>query len=294
MNLGGDMKKVLFLVFISIFIFGIKLNTKAQVLEGPPRDAIYDRTTISQVDPIPYCNIREADVIWSRRIWRTIDMREKMNQPFYYPTQPQNGWKNFAQIIWDGLREGTITAYSAKLEVDDQFLVPLTFKELMDQLKRTEKKTLSRPDNQDDKFDTTIVTDFDPAEVNKLRIKEDWVFDRQRSVQEVRILGICLVKPYISPTTGEAMGDQPICWVYFPECRNLLVKNEQFNLKNGVAGRLSYDDVFMKRMFASYIYKFENVYDRTINEYETGVGALLEADKAKRNLFEFEQNIWEY
>jgi gliding motility associated protien GldN len=284
------MKKALFLVFISIFLIGFRLNTTAQVLEGP-RDGIYDRTTITQVEPIPYSYIREADVIWSRRIWRTIDMREKMNQPFYYPVQPQNGWRSFVTIILDAMREGTITAYSAKS--DDQFLIPITYKELMDQLKTTKKVTLSRPDNPDEKFDTVITTDFYPEDVKNLRIKEDWVFDRQRSVQEVRILGICPVKDSYTET-GEYRGPEPIFWIYFPECRNLLAKNQQFNLKNGVAGRLSYDDVFMKRMFASYIYKSENVYDRSINEYESGVGALLEAEKAKSNLFEFEQNLWEY
>jgi gliding motility associated protien GldN len=290
------MKKLLFLVFIPIFLIGIRLNSKAQVIEGPPRDGIYDRSIYdrsekNRVKPIPYSYIREADVIWSKRIWRTIDMREKMNQPFYYPTEPQNGWKSFVTIILDAMKEGTITAYSAK--TDDQFLVPITYKELMDQLRTTKKVTLSRPDNPDEKFDTVITTDFYPEDVKKLRVKEDWVFDRQRSVQEVRILGICPAKDNYTET-GEYRGDEPIFWIYFPECRDLLAQNEQFNLQNGVAGRLSYDDVFMKRMFASYIYKSENVYDRAINEYESGVGALLEAEKAKSNLFEFEQNLWEY
>jgi gliding motility associated protien GldN len=287
------MKKALFLVFVSVFLVGIKFNSEAQVLEGPPRDAIYDRTTISQVDPIGYTYIRETDVIWSRRIWRTIDMKEKMNQPFYYPMQPQNGWKSLAQIIIDALKEGTITAYSAKTETDDQFLVPVTYKELMDELTTTKKVTLSRPDDPDVKFDTVITTEFSATDVKKIRIKEDWVFDKQRSVQEVRILGICLVKESFTEA-GEYRGDSPIFWVYFPECRNLFSKNEQFNLKNGVAGRLSYDDVFMKRIFASYIYKYENVYDRAIKDYESGVGALLEAEKAKTSLFEFEMNAWAY
>ena len=60
-----------------------------------------------------------------------------------------------------------------------------------------------------------------------------------------------------------------------------------YNLKNGYAGRLNYDDVFTKRIFNSYIYKEENVYDRSISEYATGVDALLESEKAKNTLFEF-------
>ena len=50
----------------------------------------------------------------------------------------------------------------------------------------------------------------------------------------------------------------------------------------------------MKRIFTSYIYKEENVYDRSINEYATGVDALLEAEKAKNSLFEFEEGLWEF
>ncbi len=110
---------------------------------------------------------------------------------------------------------------------------------------------------------------------------------------EVRILGICpMVNSY--DEKGDYRGDKPLFWIYFPECRNVLAKNEQFNLHNGSAARLSYDDVFMKRMFNSYVYKEENVYDRTINEYAAGVDALMESERAKNSLLEFEESLWEY
>ncbi|MCX6268142.1 MAG: gliding motility protein GldN [Bacteroidetes bacterium] len=284
------MKKILFLVLLSLFIVGLKQTSYSQVLEGPPRDGVYDRTSVMQVQPIPYPYLREADIIWTRRIWRVIDMREKMNQTFYFPEKPQNDWKSFMQIIMDGLKEGTITAYAA---FPDQFAVPNTYKELMDQLQKTEKKTLKRPYEPYDEYDTTIVNDFKAADVKILRVKEDVYFDRQRSVFEVRILGICPVMDDIDEN-GNYRGPKPLFWIYFPECRNLFAKNEMFNLKNGAAGRLTYDDVFMKRMFSSYIYKEENVYDRSINEYATGVDALLESEKAKNSLHEFESNLWEY
>jgi gliding motility associated protien GldN len=284
------MKKTLILVFISLLVMGIKLNSRAQVLEPAPRDAIYERTTITQMEPIPYVPLREADVIWSRRIWRVIDMREKINQPFYFPEIPQSGWKSFVQIVMDGLKEGTIQAYST---TSDQFLFPLSYKELRTQLDKPKKVRIPREDNPDEFIDTIIQQEFKAAMVKKLRMKEDWVFDKQRSQLEVRILGICPVGDNYDEK-GEYRGDQELFWIYFPECRNLLAKNEQFNLKNGAAGRLSYDDVFMKRMFNSYIYKEENVFDRKIEEYETGVDALLEAEKAKATLFDFEQSLWEY
>jgi gliding motility associated protien GldN len=284
------MRISLFLVLISLFVLGLDQVASSQVLEGPPRDGVFDRTATMQVQPIPYPYLREADIIWTKRIWRVLDMREKLNQTFYFPEKPQNNWKSFMQIIMDGLKEGTITAYSA---LSDQFLVPNTYKELMDQLQSTKTMTLKRPYEPYDEYDTTITKNFEAADVKILRIKEDFYFDRQRSMMEVRILGICPVMDDIDDN-GNYRGPKPLFWIYFPECRNLFAKNEMFNLKNGSAGRMTYDDVFMKRMFSSYIYKEENVYDRQINEYATGVDALLESEKAKNNLYEFESNLWEY
>ncbi len=284
------MKKAIFLVFVPVLLFGIKLNSRAQVLEGPPRDGVYDKTAITQMIPIPYSPLREADVIWSKRLWRVIDMREKINQPFYFPMTPQNGWRSFIQIIMDAMKEGTIQAYS---ELSDQFLYPISYKELMDKMETTKKVTLKRPDNPDMEFDTVITQHFNPSDVYKIRLKEDYFFDRQRSVMEVRILGICpMVNSY--DEKGEYRGDKPLFWIYFPESRNILAKAEQFNLHNGSAARLSYDDVFMKRMFNSYVYKEENVFDRQINEYAAGVDALLESERAKNSLLEFEESLWEY
>ena len=110
---------------------------------------------------------------------------------------------------------------------------------------------------------------------------------------EGQILGICPIRDKIDEK-GSIQGDETLFWIYFPECRKILATKEQFNLNNGTAARLSYDDVFMKRMFSSYIYKEENVYDRSIGQYAAGVDALLEAEKAKAKLFEFEQSLWEY
>ncbi|MCX6304832.1 MAG: gliding motility protein GldN [Bacteroidetes bacterium] len=287
------MKKVLFLIVFSMFLGVLSLTCSAQVLEGPPRDGVYDKTAISQVQPIPYPYLREADVVWTRRIWRVLDMREKMNQPFYFPEKPKNNWRSFLTIIMDGLKEGSITAYSAKSE-DDQFQIPVTYKELMDNLETTDTIPLPSVDNPDIIVKQAVVTPFNPADVKKFKIKEDYFFDSQRSMMEVRILGICPVVNVYDKNTGEFKFETPLFWIYFPECRNLFAKNEMFNLKNGAAGRMTYDDVFMKRMFSSYVYKEENVYNRQINEYSSGADALLEAEKAKNNIAEFESNLWEY
>jgi gliding motility associated protien GldN len=284
------MKKLLFA--ISLMLLGILLPrlADAQVMDTQPRDGVYDKTAIHDVKPIPYPYLREADIVWTKRIWRVVDLREKMNQPFYFPEIPQNNWRSFAQILWDGLKEGTITAYNP--DIDDQFTNPLSFKEVSDKVERQDSSLVPDPDNEDSLIWKRTISTFTASDVKKFLIKEDYFFDRQRSVFEVHILGICPLTRYI--VKGQDMGDMRLFWVYFPECRTLLAKNEMFNLKNGQAGRMTYDDVFMKRMFSSYIYKEENVYDRAIKEYAVGVDAMLESERAKNALFEFESNLWEY
>jgi len=250
--------KTLLKCLVIIAFAMIAASTYSQVLDTGPRDGIYDKTAILQMNPIPYVPLREADVIWSRRIWREINMKE-----------------------------GTITAYE-----DDKFILPRNYNEIMKQSEKNIKKTLLR-EGTDVEYDTTYTEIFQATAVFKLKLKEQWVFDRQRSVLEVRILGICPVKESYTDQ-GEYRGDIDMFWIYFPECRNIFAKTEQFNLKNGDAGRLSYDDVFMKRMFNSFIFKEENVYDRKISDYATGVDALMEADRAKASLHEFEMSLWEY
>jgi len=285
------MKKIVVLISFVAFIVGFSLNSVAQILDSPPRDGIYEKTHILEKKPITYPNVREADVMWQKRIWRVIDMREKINHPFYFPEIPHNQWRSLMQVIMDALKEGSITAYDATLPTDE-FTVPLTYQELMSTLERTDTVTLQRPYPPYNPYDTVISLTFNTSDVKKFRIKEDWFFDKQRSVMDCRILGICPVVDDFDEK-GEFRGYKPLFWIYFPETRPVLAKAEVFNRQNS-ANRLTYDDVFWKRMFGSYVYKEENVYDRKIAEYATGIDALLEAERVKRELFEFEHDLWEY
>jgi gliding motility associated protien GldN len=263
-------------------------NGQAQILDNPPSDRVYDDYDAADIKPVPYPDLRKADVMWSKRIWREIDMRQKMNQPFYYPIEPHNNWRNFITVVMDALKEGSITAYD--ISNTDEFLVPLTYQEIISRQTDTIRRTLTRPYPPYDEYDTTIYTEFDPTKVMRVRIKEDWYFDKKRSQMLVKILGICPV--IIKEREGEEF-TEPLFWIYFPESREVLSQARVYNRKNDAA-RMTYDEIFMKRMFNSYIYKEANVYDRRISEYAQGLDALLESEKIKRELMLFEHSLWEY
>lgn len=281
-------KPKLFLIVLLASVFST-LTVSAQVMDSPPNDGVFEKIHNKNRKPVPYASLREADAMWTKRIWRIIDMREKINLPFYYPTIPQNGRRSFMQVVLDAVKEGSITAYES---TSDEFLVPIPFDQIMKSLTKIDTVQQQRSEPPYDTYDTVIVSEFDPTSVKKIRVKEDWFFDKQRSVLDVRILGLCPITEQYDEN-GEFKGYKPLFWIYFPEAREVFASSEVFNRFNDAA-RLTYDDIFFKRMFSSYIYKEANVYDRLIAEYATGMDALLESERIKNDIFLLEHDLWEY
>jgi gliding motility associated protien GldN len=282
------MKKIACLVVTLIVMAGFFGTVKAQILDNQPQDLVNYDNDLIDTKPIPMPTVRQADMMWSKRIWREIDLRQKMNQPFYYPLEPHNNWRNFITVVMDALREGSITAYD--ISSTDEFSLPLNYQEIISRQVDTVHMTLKRSTPPYNEYDTVIYTQFDPTKVTRIRIKEDWYFDKKRSQMLVRILGICPVM--IKERSGQEFSE-PLFWIYYPEARPVLGHAEVFNRYNDAARR-SYDEIFMKRIFNSYIYKEQNVYDRRISEYAQGLDALLEAERVKMELLNFEQSLWEY
>ncbi len=285
--MGGFMRKILVLIVMGMLI-GSASQSNAQVINESPLDGLYEDVGIIDKKPAPYPPLRRADVMWQKRVWRTIDFREKMNQTFYYPIEPKKNWRSFIQILMDAVKDGSVTAYD--ISATDEFLAPLTYNEVITRQTDSIHRILQRSSPPYDEYDTVIYTHFDKTRVMQLRLKEDWYFDRQRSQMMVRVIGMCPVM--IKERDGEDI-PEPLFWIHFTEARPVLAKAQMFNRFND-AERRTYDDVFWKRMFSSYIYKESNVYDRRVSEYVTGIDALFEADRIKNEMFNYEQNLWEY
>lgn len=294
------MKKTLKVLAVLMMIAAWPILSSAQIIGGSsqaastvnvPRDGIFADEYKKFRKPVPYPYVREADVAWEKRMWEVIDFREKVNQAFYYPLKSTRNRKSFITIVLDAIRAGELTAYDA--EKDDEFTTPLSISQVEAMLQGSQKTEAVYDENQQYVKDTTIyVGNFDKAEVKKLRLKEVWFFDKKRSQMMVRILGLCPVREYYDEASQQ-LRQTPLFWLYFPEARNVLARNHVFNPRNDAESR-SYDDIFWKRMFSSYVYKESNVYDRTISQYNKGVDAMFESERIKDEVFQIEQEMWEY
>jgi len=280
------MKKVFFLFgFFALLTLGGNSQT---ILDGA-----YVKEHIRTKKVVPYPSIREADVLWSKKIWRTIDLREKLNYSLYYPISPIKDRMSLFEVIKQAiLVDGSITAYNpgATLE-DDEFTTPYTQTELKLIFSRVDTVMVEDPDTGEIIM-APQESELESSEITQYRVKEFWYFDKQTSTMQVRIIGIAPMKEYYTEL-GDFLGYQPIFWIYYPEARYVFVNFEAFNPNND-AQRMSYDDLFNKRMFVSFIIKEDNAYDRMISGYAQGIDALLESERIKNEIFIWEHDLWSF
>lgn len=253
-----------------------------------PLDGFYKKNNILSARVTPYANLREADVIFAKRVWREIDLREKMNQYMGSPKQ------RLIDVFMTAIDAGELTAYDPTASKDDPggdaFSKPLTAAQARSRM--SDSSVVDKFDKDGNKVGSEIrAGEFNPDSVIKFRIKEDWIFDKQRSIFEPRIIGIApLIKP---KAAGLDLDYQPAFWIYFPEARQVLSTKEAVSRNNDATG-LSFDDVFVKRIFTSYIVKQSNDKDERIRDYAQGIDKLYESEKVKKALLEYEFNLWKY
>jgi len=275
----------------SLIIIGLVLLSTLSV---DAQYKILDKPWVKENTPtrrvIPYTHVREADVMWHRRVWRTIDLREKINHPLYFPIQDIADRKSLFSVIKIGIEEGTLTAYD---ESSDEFEIPLTKAEVKSNLKYPEVQ-LQYDEYGDvlDGFADTTWTDYSSQDIVSYRLKEDWFFDNERSIMDVRIMGICPVRLQLDEN-GNSKGNVAMFWIYFPEARYVFANYDVFNRQND-AERRTFEDIFWKRMFNSYAYKRSNVYDRNNKSFLKNIDLLLEAEEIKNDIFKMEHDLWHF
>lgn len=293
------MKKVLFSIGLCLLL-AVSYQSQAQtVLDAEERNFndFYKKDMNSGKQAMPYAPVRQADVVWERTIWRTIDFREKFNQFFFYPTETERntqGRTNLVNLLLGALENGEIEVFE-----DDDLKVPKDWNKVYGEINRERIMQINDYDEWDEiigSHDTTIHEEFNPEDVLLCKLKEKWYIDKQDTRQKVRIVGLALFRNDCRERAeGRECESVAMFWVPMDDMRvrNVLVKHDAYDEHNDCLNR-TYDDIFITRYFDSFVTRVSDTKNRSISSYLTGTDAILESQRIEDDIFNIESDMWEY
>ena len=241
--------------------------------------------------PIEFLNPRADDIFWQRVVYRMIDLRERINAPLYFPEESGDNRQSLFTLIFRLMQEGKIMGFefNAEREIfsDEKRVEFADVLQKLDVYHQTEEDPLTN--------ETIYIideSDIPNRQALKFFLKEVWFFDKHSSIFNVKTLAIC---PLVSRETDIGVERIPLFWVPFDLLRPHLSQTEVLLSERNNGMRISFDDLFIKRRYGSYVYKESNVQNRQLLEYcSTYEEVQKEQERMKVALINFEQDLWEY
>ena len=268
---------------------------RAQYVEQQPAD-YYTRSMTWEKKAQKLDYVREQDVYWSRMLWRIIDVREKENQYFYFPTDSNGvrGRKNFAYMLWDAIKAGEIELFE-----DDEMKIPLDCLQVVERATRSDTVQMEVFDDYGEADYTTVFVphQFSSDDIYQYAVKEAVYFDKSRSGVQVRKIGIAPMEDKYKVIDGETeyMCTVTLFWVPMlsMEVRELFARKEAYCREN-LVHLPTWEYAFNSFMYSSFITRIDNVHNRAIHDYLTGEDAIMESQRIEEEIMNICSDMWEY
>ncbi|MCZ8143927.1 gliding motility protein GldN [Flavobacterium sp.] len=298
------------LLVLILAVVGSSVTAQSNLLNAKSPDEI-GKKTAAQLEsdndkPLPYGYVHDRDVLMGKMIWENIDLDERVNFPLYYPVDTAFVGKerrSLFAVLLKGIKDGKIT----EVYGDDYFNIKKSLKDMESVFKFIDTTDAGKDEinnyYEDYKSGKKVLdkqfineTELDASDISGYKVKGFWYFDKRQSELKYRLMAIC---PLAVEARDKARGNNDpieLFWVYFPAVRNILHEAKAFNDRNS-AMPITFDQLLNSRRFNGVIYKEENVYgDRTIQDYmkDNAQSQLLESERVKEKIRNFEQDMWNY
>jgi len=302
--------KIKSFLYIGLGLFAVNtMFAQANILNAKIPEEIGMKTEaqllLDNDQPLEYGYVGDRDILFSKMVWENVVLDERVNFPLYFPIEGNlgDGRKSLFKVLMDNIESGMIP----KVYGDAYFTEERTMEDLAPSLKK-EEITDEGIDwmNAEGVSDTSKVPEeyvirrqIGAADISSFLIKGLWYFDKRQGELKYRILGIAPAAPDVNfIDSDDEANKEPIglFWVFYPEVRDILHEAKAFNNKNS-SSPISFDHLLNSRRFHGLIYREENVYgDREVKEYvaENALMQLLESERIKNKIRDFEQDMWSY
>ena len=252
--------------------------------------------------PLEYGYVDDRDILWSKTVWETIDLDERVNFPLYYPTDTIDIGAD-RRSLYDVLLKNIKSGKLKDVYVDSYFTEKRVFSDLAATLSKVDTTDMGYEQiNAGEVLSAEFINERDltAADIEEYRIKGIWYFDKRQGELKYRLLGIAPVAPDVNFIDDESMDPADakveLFWVWYPGARQLLHDAKVFNQRNS-AQPISFDMLLNSRRFNGVIYREDNVHgDRKVNDYiaDNALFQLLEAKRIKEVIRDREQDMWAY
>ncbi len=286
-----------------VFVFALTVSfAQANILNAKSPDEIGVKTQ-AQIEldndrPLEYGYVDDRDILYKKIIWEKIVLDERVNFPLYYPIDTNNigrDRRSLYDVLINSIKRGDIK----HVYDDSYFNAKRTLKDVEASLVRIDTSDFGYEQfNAGETISPEFITKtkVDAAYVSEYRIKGIYYFDKRLGELKYRLLGLAPVVADVNTLNDDKPDQIELFWIFFPDARNVLHKAKTFNGKNS-AVPISFDHLLNSRRFSATIYAEENTQgDRKIFQYinENALMQLLESDRIKEQIRNYEQDMWSY
>lgn len=241
--------------------------------------------------------VHESDIMFKKTILRAVDLREKQNKPLFSKN------KEITKMLIEAVERGDLKPFATDSLEEGRMLTIEEFKENMkipsDQAELTEDEKAIMLANGDSSFmqGGGGVNYYFPRDLYQMQIKEDLIFDKQRSRMYYDVHAITFLVPSDHPANIKGI-EIPVASFTYRDVVSVLRDNPNavwYNPQND-AQHKSIADAFELRLFSSYIIKVSNPDDAYLVDIYGGdqLKGIMSSQWAAFELLEFEHNLWEF
>jgi gliding motility associated protien GldN len=241
---------------------------------------------------------RTHDGMYKKTITRALDLREKQNEGLFSKNHELTG------LFIDAVKKNKITAYN-----NDSLTLKLTVAQFQERLRIPSAGPSINVNNPADTVDAFITygpewreqipteEEYLAKDLYQLEMKEEIIFDKEKSKLVYNILSISLFIPADHPANIKGLQTQ-VASFSFDELKNQLFKDNpkaiSYNTQNE-AQHKNLTDAFELRLFSSYIVKVSNAKDYYLADlYSDQQKGIMASQWAANELMEYEHHLWEY